>query len=475
MSENNNQEKRCPSCGRTEKEAGKFINMPNNLYVCQDCMRKSFDMLGGIFGDLEKLNLRPQEEVKKEEEKEKSEKEESSIVKMLKDFKDIPKPQEIKEMLDQYVIGQERAKKIISVAVYNHYKRLSSKIKEEQELEILKKAYKKLSLEELHKKRCEDSLDPFSDVELEKSNILMIGPTGSGKTYLVKTLARLLKVPLAIADATTLTEAGYIGDDVESIVQKLLTQAGGDVFKTECGIIFVDEIDKIARKADERTRDIRGESVQQAMLKLLEGSIIEVPTASGMTAKMGLAPTKKIDTSNILFICGGAFSGLEEVIAKRVNKSAAIGFDSTLKEDSKEEKNLLTKTTVEDLREFGMIPEFLGRLPIMCTLHSLDEEMLVRILKEPKNSISRQYQKLFYIDDVKLTFTEEAYEEIAKLALEKQTGARAIRAIMENLMTDLMYEIPKDKNIGEVVITKEYVKNEGSPKLIMKNATICLP
>lgn len=435
-------------------------------------MRRSVESIGAMWNNMG-ANLNPgmmNQEPKKEEKKEFEE--DDSIIELLKDFKSIPQPHEIKAMLDDYVIGQDRAKKAISVAVYNHYKRLASKYKENKLEEEIRKKDKKLTDEQVKQKAAETSDDPFADVELEKSNILMLGPTGSGKTYLVKTLAKLLKVPLAIADATTLTEAGYIGDDVESIVSKLLSAAGNDVFKTECGIVFVDEIDKIARKADERARDIRGESVQQAMLKLLEGSKIDVPVGGkgGLMAAMG--QSKTIDTSNILFICGGAFSGLDEVIKKRLTTSAAIGFNSDLKDAYDDDDDILQKVTVEDLRNFGMIPEFLGRLPIIFSLHPLNEDMLVRIIRDPKNSISRQYQKLFHLDDVELTFTEDAYSAIAKKALEKKTGARAIRAIMEDLMMDLMYEIPKDKNIGKVIVDENFVNHKGAPIVEMKNAML---
>ena len=476
---NNSDSKRCSSCGRPESEVGRLIHLPNNLDVCQDCMRRSIEMIGNVWNNVDPNNPfagfnNPQEKPKDSEKKEQKDEFEDrdSIIEMLKDFKSIPQPHEIKAMLDEYVIGQDKAKRIISVAVYNHYKRLSSRYKENKEIEALMNKDKKLTEEEARQKIASESNDPFADVELEKSNILMLGPTGSGKTYMVKTLAKLLKVPLAIADATTLTEAGYIGDDVESVVSKLLTAANNDVFKTECGIVFVDEIDKIARKADERARDIRGESVQQAMLKLLEGSKIEVPMGNGAGARMGLVPQATVDTSNILFICGGAFSGLDEVIKKRLTTSAAIGFNSSLKDAFDEDEDLLLQTTNEDLRNYGMIPEFIGRLPIVMSLHALDRDMLVKIIRDPKNSISRQYQKLFFIDGVDLEFTQDAYEAIAQKALEKKTGARAIRAIMESLMTDLMYEIPRDRNIGRVIIDADFVNKQGSPKVEMKNANV---
>ena len=467
-------EKKCSSCGRSESQVGRLIHLPNNMDVCQDCMRRSIESIGNMWNNFENMGgpQSPMQEEKQKEEKKEFEADDS-VIELLKDFKSIPQPHEIKAMLDDYVIGQDRAKKVISVAVYNHYKRLATRYKEKKLEEDIRKKDKKLTDEQVRQKVAEGSDDPYADVDLEKSNILMLGPTGSGKTYLVKTLAKLLKVPLAITDATTLTEAGYIGDDVESIVSKLLSAAGNDVFKTECGSVCVDEIDKIARKADERARDIRGESVQQAMLKLLEGSKIDVPVGGGKGGLMAaMGQTKTVDTSNILFICGGAFSGLDEVIKKRLTTSAAIGFNSELKDAYDKDDDLLQKVTVEDLRNFGMIPEFLGRLPIIFSLHPLDEDMLVRIIRDPKNSISRQYQKLFHLDDVELTFTDDAYSAIAKKALEKKTGARAIRAIMEDLMMDLMYEIPKDKNIGRVIVDENFVNEKGAPLVEMKNAAI---
>ena len=349
-------------------------------------------------------------------------------------MKDVPPPHKIKEKLDEYVIGQEHAKKVISVGVYNHYKRV-------------------LSAEQKN-----------GEVEIAKSNMLMIGPTGSGKTYLVQTLAKLLDVPLAITDATSLTEAGYIGDDIESVVSKLLAAADNDVERAEHGIIFIDEIDKIAKKKNTNQRDVSGEAVQQGMLKLLEGSDVEVPV--GANSKNAMVPLTTVNTSNILFICGGAFPDLEEIIKERLNKKAAIGFQADLKDKYDNDKNLLNKVTVEDLRMFGMVPEFLGRLPIIFTLQGLDEDMLVKILKEPRNAILKQYEKLLEMDEVKLEFEENALRAIAKKALEKDTGARALRAILEEYMLDIMYEIPKDDSIGEVIITKEYIEHTGGPKIL---------
>ena len=351
-------------------------------------------------------------------------------------MKDVPAPHKIKEMLDEYVIGQEQAKKVISVAVYNHYKRIF--------------------------------LDKDKEgTRIEKSNILMIGPTGSGKTYLVKTLAKLLNVPLAIADATSLTEAGYIGDDIESVISKLLLSAGNDVERAECGIVFIDEIDKIAKKKNTNTRDVSGESVQQELLKLLEGSKVEVPV--GTNQKNVLAPMETVNTDNILFICGGAFPALDDIIKERLQKNTSVGFNSDLKDKYDDESDLYSKVTNEDIRKFGMIPEFIGRLPVVCTLSKLDKEAFKKILTEPKNAILKQYKRLLELDEVELIFDDDAMDYIAQQAMKKDTGARALRSIIEEFMLDIMYEIPKDKNIGRVIITRDYLEHKGAPNIVFRN------
>ena len=445
--EEKKQEKFCFLCRRPESKAGPMIELPNNIHICTDCMQKSFNSMNQQFNDgkfnyADLMNMpnvsmidlssfqNPGQQPKKIHKKKKEEKAEKPVL----DLKNIPAPHKIKETLDQYVIGQEKAKKVMSVAVYNHYKRVAT--------------------------------DTMDEIEIEKSNMLMIGPTGCGKTYLVKTLAKLLDVPLAIADATSLTEAGYIGDDIESVVSKLLAAADNDVERAEHGIIFIDEIDKIAKKDSARKRDVSGEAVQQGMLKLLEGSEVEVPV--GANSKNAMVPLVTVNTRNILFICGGAFPDLENIIKERLNKQASIGFYADLKDKYDHDPHLLQKVTVEDIRSFGMIPEFIGRLPIIFTLDGLSEDMLVKILKEPKNAILKQYQKLLALDEVKLEFEEGALHAIAAKALEKDTGARALRAILEEYMLDIMYEIPKDDNIGEVVITREYIEGNGGPKIQLR-------
>ena len=441
--ENEEYEKFCFMCHRPESVAGKMIDLPNDICVCSDCMQKSFDMMNNNKFDLSQLmnmpgvqflNLSDMENMIPKRQQLKKKKPEEKKAEPVFNIRDIPAPHKIKAQLDDYVIGQEYAKKAISVAVYNHYKRVAT--------------------------------NTMDEIEIEKSNMLMIGPTGSGKTYLVKTLARLLDVPLAITDATSLTEAGYIGDDIESVVSKLLAAADNDVEKAERGIIFIDEIDKIAKKKNTNQRDVSGESVQQGMLKLLEGSDVEVPV--GANSKNAMVPLTTVNTKNILFICGGAFPDLEQIIKERLNKQASMGFIADLKDKYNNDKDILSKVTVEDIRNFGMIPEFIGRLPIIFTLQGLDEDMLVKILKEPKNAILKQYQKLLELDEVKLNFDEEALHAIARKAMKKDTGARALRSIIEEFMLDIMYEIPKDDNIGQVTITKEYIEGTGGPLIAMR-------
>ena len=415
----------CYICHRPEHIAGKMIRIPNSISICHDCMQRTFDSMNGTgfpmgdmmnMGSFNNMNLDKMPNISminlsdlqnmmggmpnSQKIKKKKPKEER---KPEIDIHAIPAPHKIKASLDEYVVGQEHAKKVMSVAVYNHYKRIASDVQD--------------------------------GVEIEKSNMLMIGPTGSGKTYLVKTLARLLDVPLAITDATSLTEAGYIGDDIESVVSKLLAAADNDVERAEHGIIFIDEIDKIAKKA---------------------------------SSKNAMVPMTMVNTKNILFICGGAFPELEDIIKERLNKEASIGFKADLKDKYDNDENLLSKVTTEDVRKFGMIPEFLGRLPVMFTLEALTEDMLVRILKEPKNAIIRQYEKLLAMDEVKLVFDEDALHSIAKEAKEKKVGARALRSIIEDFMLDIMYEIPKDDNIGMVTITKDYVEKKGGPLITMR-------
>ena len=488
----------CFICRRPESRAGRMFKMPGNMTICMDCMEKTMETVSQFdyqsmmnnpafmnsLGRFSNLDFTNHEEIKKDVKEEnlskedaqtKEEEAEEEEVKTSKrpfpnisfinladlqmdggipgkqklkkrkkkdrpvlDIKNIPPPHKIKAQLDEYVIGQEKAKKVISVAVYNHYKRVAT--------------------------------GTMDEIEIEKSNMLMIGPTGSGKTYLVKTLARLLDVPLAITDATSLTEAGYIGDDIESVVSKLLAAADNDVDRAEQGIIFIDEIDKIAKKKNTHSRDVSGESVQQGMLKLLEGAEVEVPV--GATNKNAMVPMTTINTRNILFICGGAFPDLSEIIKQRLNKQTSIGFGADLKDKYDKEKDILDRVTVEDLRKFGMIPEFIGRLPVIYTLQGLTKEMLVKILNEPKNAILKQYQKLLELDEVKLEFDESALEAIAQKALEKDTGARALRAIIEEFMLDIMYEIPKDDNIGQVTITREYIEGTGGPIIDIRNNSV---
>lgn len=437
-------EKICYLCHRPESKVDKMITIPNNITICSDCMQKTFDQIGmqgtPMFPGMDIINLgsmgmeAPDEfqEKHKVKTKKKKKKETPAL-----DINRLPAPHVIKGNLDEYVMGQERAKKILAVGVYNHYKRV---LAEEQET------------------------DP--DVQIEKSNMLLLGPTGSGKTFMVKTLAHLLQVPLAITDATALTEAGYIGDDVESVISKLLANADNDVELAEKGIVYIDEIDKIAKKQNATTRDVSGESVQQALLKLLEGADVEVPV--GATNKNAMVPMTTVNTSHILFICGGAFPGLEDIIKKRLTKQGTMGFGSDLRDKYDDDKNIFAKVETEDIREYGLIPEFIGRLPIVFSLEAMDEDLLVKVLTEPRNAIVKQYQKLFRMDEVDLEFEEEALRAVAKKAAAKRTGARALRSIIEEFMMDIMYEIPKDEMIGKVVITKDYIEGKGAPQIIMR-------
>ncbi len=455
---NNNDDKDyedvCFICRRPESKAGKMLHIPNNICICNDCMQKTFnsmsninmtgpfqgmpymDMFSGGVGNVQE-NVPKSQKLKKKKPGTGKKKAPEGVF----DIKHLPAPHIIKGKLDEYIVGQEHAKKVMSVAVYNHYKRvLTDNMEQEDE----------------------------DNVEIEKSNMLMTGPTGCGKTYMVKTLAKILQVPLAITDATSLTEAGYIGDDVESVLSKLLAAADNDVEKAEHGIIFIDEIDKIAKKRNTNSRDVSGESVQQGMLKLLEGSDVEVPVGAG--SKNAMVPLTTVNTRNILFICGGAFPELEKIVKNRLNKQSSIGFNAELKDKYDKDANLLQKVTTEDLREFGMIPEFLGRLPVVFALQAMTEDILIQILTQPKNAILKQYKKLLALDEVDLVFDDEAVRSIAKKAIEKKTGARALRAVIEEFMLDIMYEIPKDDLIGRVTITEDYINNSGAPKIEMRGS-----